>query len=368
MGNVAKVVRRGWSGFIVAVWTVALACGGNAARAQARFIPLGYLPDGNYMSSANAVSDTAPYTVVGFANTMVQSRVPFVWTEAGGMKAIGTAYGAALNISADGSTVVGLNYGSSGNNGAWRWTQAGGISGLGTGEAQAASADGSVIVGSDNEHAWRWVAGGGRTNLPPLPGGGTQTADGVSADGRYVVGQGYSVGGYRAYRYDASTNQLITLGAGRAGNTTDAGSSITPDGRFVTGSAAGAMARWVDGALVERVNGTQAGNAITPDGTMIVGYTFLTGGGTRAVIWDANHGMRNLKQALTDDYGLGAALAGWSLDNAMDISADGVAITGTATAPDGFQQAFVVLVPEPGTAGLAIGFAGMVLGGRRRRR
>jgi hypothetical protein len=100
---------------------------------------------------------------------------------------------------------------------------------------------------------------------------------------------------------------------------------------------------------------------------VIVGYASLSATNDQAVIWDSTRGMRNLKRALTSEHGLGTALAGWELRNAMDISADGAAIVGYGNDPDGFQQAFLVLLPEPGIAGLAMGFA-CVLARRGRRR
>ena len=46
----------------------------------------------------------------------------------------------------------------------------------------------------------------------------------------------------------------------------------------------------------------------------------------RAFIWDADNGMRDLKDVLENDIGL--ALTGWKLDQATGISADGCAIVG----------------------------------------
>ena len=60
------------------------------AASAALFVPLGFLPDGNYASFAMAVSDgPGPLTIVGYANTTTLAREPFRWTEADGMVGVG---------------------------------------------------------------------------------------------------------------------------------------------------------------------------------------------------------------------------------------------------------------------------------------
>ncbi|MCL4778396.1 MAG: hypothetical protein KJ054_12915 [Gammaproteobacteria bacterium] len=82
------------------------------------------------------------------------------------------------------------------------------------------SADGRVVVGSSNSasgtEAFRWTAGGGMAGLGDLPGGmerlqdvllangatgltgwTLEIANGISADGRWVVGAGTNPSGYR---------------------------------------------------------------------------------------------------------------------------------------------------------------------------
>jgi hypothetical protein len=84
---------------------------------------------------------------------------------------------------------------------------------------------------------------------------------------------------------------------------------------------------------------------------------------TEAFIWDAAHGMRNLREVLISEHGLSAALAGWTLTEVLDISDNGNVIVGY-----GFysQQisGFVVIIPEPATAPLAMAalFSMMVAG------
>ena len=93
----------------------------------------------------------------------------------------------------------------------------------------------------------------------------------------------------------------------------------------------------------------------TADGSIVVGRSNVLGGqltsSSDPFIWDEVHGMRNLVDVLTNDFGLGAALAGWNLTEATAISDDGRVIIGNGINPDGNFEAWrAVLVPEPSTA------------------
>jgi uncharacterized membrane protein len=75
---------------------------------------------------------------------------------------------------------------------------------------------------------------------------------------------------------------------------------------------------------------SQAGSAalaVSGDGSVIVGETGSAGGNNAAFIWDAQHGMRDLRHVLINEYGLD--LDGWVLLRAADISADGRTIVGS---------------------------------------
>ena len=61
--------------------------------------------------------------------------------------------------------------------------------------------------------------------------------------------------------------------------------------------------------------------------------------------------------------------AGWQLEDAFSISADGLSIVGRANNPDGNNEAFLLRldsapIPEPGT-GLLVSFGLLVLAARR---
>ena len=86
----------------------------------------------------------------------------------------------------------------------------------GEGNAIDVSADGSVIVGSSNydsglAEAFRWTAETGMVGLGDLPGGAfSSQALGVSADGSIVVGHGTTAAGREAFIWDA-TNGMRNL-------------------------------------------------------------------------------------------------------------------------------------------------------------
>lgn len=117
----------------------------------------------------------------------------------------GNSRGYANGVSGDGGTVVGAcEWGSlSAVNGqAFRWTQQGGMQGLGYvgpggGFSQALdiSRDGTTIVGQSNADAFVWRQGTGTVGLPRLPGVSPTSftrADAVNADGSVIVGIGTS--------------------------------------------------------------------------------------------------------------------------------------------------------------------------------
>jgi len=146
--------------------------------------------------------------------------------------------------------------------------------------------------------------------LGPLTGGGEAAALGISHSGRIVVGESESTavgGGLReAFRWhpDIGMQALepIANGASR-----ESAALATSDGNVVVGRY------WDDD-----------------------GQTF------QAFMWTPSGGRVDLKTFLTDDMGLGAELDGWSLTEAVSISADGQVIAGNGLNPDGDSQGWVV--------------------------
>jgi probable HAF family extracellular repeat protein len=173
----------------------------------------------------------------------------------------------AMDVSADGSVVVGWARNASGQNRAFRWTEAG-IQDLGTlggGESRAygVSDDGKVVVGwaynaSGYMRAFRWTAEGGMQDLGTLPGRRDSWANGASADGSVVVGGAgvYSdLNSMRAIRWDAvngmqDLNQLYA-NLLQGGSILHYAVSVSPDGRYIVGYGFNAATRRGEAFLLD---------------------------------------------------------------------------------------------------------------------
>lgn len=196
----------------------------------------------------------------------------------------------------------------------WAATDLGLLPGGNFSAAFAASADGSVIVGSAdtgdfNPHAFRWTAGGGMVDLGLLSGGTISQATAVSADGSIVAGQ--SDGGASA---DGNTEAFVwTSGGGMVGlgflgtGTGSQAQAVSSDGTVVTGTSSivpGSVFglptfpfTWTSGGgMVNRGllsgNTDGIGQAASADGATIVGgsnvpsdvpWLWTSGGGVVAI-------------------------------------------------------------------------------------
>ncbi|MCH9003631.1 MAG: hypothetical protein IIC02_13755, partial [Planctomycetes bacterium] len=89
---------------------------------------------------------------------------------------------------------------------------------------------------------------------------------------------------------------------------------------------------WGTGAFDVTADGSRIGGRIYPDSS-----TFVAG------LWTEETGvMVPLKELLIDQYGLGAAVAGWNLNVVIDITDDGRFMAGSAINPFGIPEAFLV--------------------------
>lgn len=381
---------------------VCLACAGIGTVASAQsFMGLGDLAGGDYSSHPRNLSGDGRF-VTG-SSVAATTQQAFIWSEQTGMVGLGVPAGSdsveGFAVSNDGGRVIGFHAEQSVSFSAevFEWTSSGGIgvfdpfpanavdriavdlsadgstvvgayrsapfepvivyrwdSGTLTeivpsGFAGAVSADGSVVVGNVFQNpngpppfikeAFLWTVDDGLTMLGYLPGGsGNSGATGVSADGTVVVGQSANApGDSEAFRWTESGG-MVGLGDLPGGDFASSATDTTADGSIVVGTS----------------NVASAAPPIVPDNDPF--------------IWDATHGMRNLVDVLTDDYGLGAELAGWNLNSATAISDDGKVIVGNDINPDGNLEAWrAVLVPEP-SAVLLSAFAcmGLLTFSRRR--
>ncbi len=225
-------------------------------------------------------------------------------------------------VSVDGSVIVGYGGVQSNPNlfqAAWYaessgWHNIGFLAGGDDSKALATNLNGSVIVGWSGDStpayksAFRWTSAGGMQPIPHLSGGNEATASAVSADGSVVVGDDYVVDAtfqstQTAWRWSASTGTqaLGTL----PGGTTSIASGISPDGSVVVGAAD-------------------------------------VGGTWHAFVWDAAHGMRDLRTLLAAQ-GLAGVLGAWDLDFANCIAGTGPwYLAGNGVGPGPYDAAWLV--------------------------
>ncbi len=176
---------------------------------------------GGVSSSALAVSgDGLSVAGTSFTDLTPGGEQAFLWTPANGMVGLagfpGSNFSEGNGISADGTTIVGVCDGP-GLSQAFRWTMAAGMTGLGTlpyggnSCALATSGDGQIVVGFANtslsSEAFVWDITHGIRNLREvliqqqvdMTDWQLDTALGISADGRTIVGSGYHHGTTEAW-------------------------------------------------------------------------------------------------------------------------------------------------------------------------
>jgi len=168
-----------------------------------------------------------------------------------------------------------------------------------------------------------------------------QQANAVSADGSIVVG----VNEYEAFRWTQQTG-MVSLGLGYLGLPSSA-NAVSADGSVIVGNHGGQVFRWTQqtGRIglgdVEHIGGGDA-KGVSADGSILVG---VGSDWEMAFRWTQKTGMVSLKETLI---GAGLDVSGWTLSSANAISADGFTIVGSGTNPSGQSEAWVAnLSPEP---------------------
>ncbi len=338
------------------------------ARAQSTFTPLGDLPGGVFHSEAWGVSADGT-TVVGHslstgAVSCVSSGTErfeaFVWKASTGIVGKcdipgGPEGSFAYDASADGAHYVGYSYSVAGNEAhrdmlGWGDLAGGPVDSVAT----RVSDSGGIAVGRG------WTATGLEAaaftlssvrGLGDLPGGFAYSIGrGISGDGVYAVGVSESTSGTEAFRMNLTilSASMEPLGDLPGGSYYSDAYGANSDGSVVVGESIGdgsspSAFRWTAASgMVDIAAGSWSrAEACSADGNVIVGEYF-TGGGSFAMIWDPLNGARVLQDVLTNQHGLGAALSGWLLTYAKDVSADGRTICGYGTNPAGNFEGFVV--------------------------
>jgi hypothetical protein len=89
---------------------------------------------------------------------------------------------------------------------------------------------------------------------------------------------------------------------------------------------------------------------VSADGSVVVGAVgFGVDTYAGAFIWDPAHGMRDLRQVLVNHLGSSADVAGWTLDYATAVSADGNVVVGYGTNRAGKTEAWIARLDAAAT-------------------
>ncbi len=337
--------------------------GAVIGTAQPQLVNLGVLP-GRTSSEGNAIN---------FAGTKVAGtsdlNYGFIWSVEDGMSEmvmnLGSPYGTPIRptgMTSSGSTVVGSMRRSSWTR-AFRYSSSNGFSDfLGTlfqtspTYAMDISDDGRFILCSAGQTPFVWDTQ--NPGYQPIPGpsnwGGTGEA--ISGDGSIVVGRAQSP--QRAFRYESSTG-VVFLDV-LPGTVTSRAQDISADGTTIVGSCEPSNGfpgepdiiafRWTQdsgmvdlGAIPAGYRGSHA-ETVSADGSAIGGYFSNPNGSARAMYWTESLGMVDLNDYLPS---AGVDLDGWTLRFVYAISGDGTAVTG-----------FGNLEGQPGGAFLITGLPG----------
>lgn len=314
-------------------------------------------------------------TVVGYS-TFAGNWQAFRWTEAEGMNLLNSSlpaeyYSAATGVSYDGSVIVGA-FANQDTDWSFRWTAETGMMSLhelGPGMINSAawdvSDDGHSIAGAVDTGGYQygqpyiWTSANG-FRLLDISGTGYHngiptriSGDGLTMVGRLVLsGASYP---YEAFYWRDETG-FVKLGGLYPTIIESWASGVSYDGSTIVGQVLtmqGRLAfRWTDSTGMQSLGDLPGGQlyshatAVSADGSVIVGAG-QSDIGQEAFVWDEVGGMRNVRHILTNQFG--ADLTGWQLSYVYDVSADGRTIVGWGSNPQGRTEAWIAVIPEPGT-------------------
>jgi probable HAF family extracellular repeat protein len=386
---------------VMALVAAFFACLEAAGTHGATFSGVGQFSDGEFGTFPSAISSdgsTAIGTGERFPNASIFGRDAFLWREDTGLTSVTSppapptplappaSYLAGRDISEDGVAITatrwslvptGLSYRAvilTAANGEMQLPEL--PNGTGKSMAEGISADGTTVVGyasiSGGSMAFRWTAATGMVGLGDLPGGlDASVAYDVSADGSTIVGTATSDVGPQAFRWTESAG-LKRLGDVPGGEFLSFANAISFDGKVVVGGVTAPTGenieafRWTEEqgfqSLGDEFGSAGVGSnalAASGDGSTIVG-SFRLLNEPLAFVWDAAHGMRDLRDLLLADASLAPQVDDWLLTSVQDISRDGLTLVGTGINPQGVQEGWVLRldhpigIPEPSAIMLSI--------------
>jgi uncharacterized membrane protein len=248
----------------------------------------------------------------------------------------------------------------------------------------------SVVVGSLGTEPFRWSQAGGfeefggiapDSSYGPLAisNDGSTTLLGPIANGPIVIADEPFVPGAsmtrNTIRWTAAEGP-IELGPAE-GFTAGAARALSADGRVIAGHSSdfgvfptprirATVWQGDQPTLLPAIADYCDALDISADGSIIVGTAgygsgviLAPGELNGAVIWKDGTA-RFITELLTTDYGLGVELEGWHLTYATAISDDGTVIAGNGFAPDGSSAAWVVVLAVPEPASVVLALVGVM--------
>lgn len=332
-------------------------------RGVATFHALGDFPGGDFYSLAMDVSDDGSVVVgVSEANAQMSGSLrAYRWTEASGMVMLPhpgstNVDGWARSISGDGSVIL-LHSG-----GSFLLHPDGSLTEIGSCGAIDFSTDATIVVGSTfggaGLEASMWTEKGGCELFGDIGGPG-DTIDsffsGISDDGAVACGQSMVDSPSVEPTIWTAEEGMVALGDVPGGLHYGLAWAISGDGTTIVGDAIGDVSpdawRWSADTGLENLELAEPGvtqstvASVSHDGSLIGGHSNVHG----AMLWTREHGMRSLQTLLAEEHGL--ELSGWTLVNVMAMSADGRALVGHGKNPNGKWEAYRVVLPPPSVEG-----------------
>jgi probable HAF family extracellular repeat protein len=315
----------------------------------------------------------------------------FYWMPTTGVIAIGGYQ--ASNVSRDGRTIVGIARDSGGIRQAAIWVRAAEWRLLGPVAPNAlpctdflagatdTSDDGQVVVGyanaatsatdacaSANSHAFRWEESTGMRDLGSTVAGRPSLAEGVSGDGKVVVGyQTLSTGFRQGVRWVDGRQEAIPAAAGSAVGAVSTAHAANRDGSVIVGqdcrpAIADDQSAWVwterDGTqcllppqriVLEGPNSPPVVTralAVSEDGRIVAGEQGIGAADTEAIIW-IDRTPHYLKDYLRAN-GIPNAFENWHRTGTITgMSPDGRILVGWGAPIGGFRGYIVILGETP---------------------